>query len=79
MRSNYKHPQNTLLDIEHDIALAGSFIAGFTFEEFVKDRRTVSSMSSAWPRRDLSRRLPGRFFVIAWFRRRVIFRRKATN
>jgi uncharacterized protein with HEPN domain len=57
MRS--KHPLNTLLDIKHHIALARSFIEGFTFDEFVKDRRTVYAVTRCLEIiSEASRRLP---------------------
>jgi uncharacterized protein with HEPN domain len=55
----FKSPFNALGDIEHNIALARTFIEDLSFESFVRDRRTVYAVTRCLEIiSDASRRLP---------------------
>jgi uncharacterized protein with HEPN domain len=52
-------PRNVLSDIQHNIDLAREFVAGFTFEAFAKDRRTLYAVTRCLEIiSEASRRLP---------------------
>jgi uncharacterized protein with HEPN domain len=54
-----KTPFNALNDIEYNIALARGFLEGFSFEAFLKDRRTVYAVTRCLEIiSEASRRLP---------------------